>query len=181
MTALRAYALPLLMGLLGGAALLMAWPSPEADAQPAQAVPAAGFDGGGPWHNSPPLTLEQLRGQVVLVEFWTYTCSNCLNVAPYVHQWHARYAPQGLRVIGVHTPEFAYEGLPGNVRKAITRLDITWPVVQDNQYRIWNTWGNRFWPALYLLDRQGRVVYRHYGEGDYARTETEIQRLLASP
>ena len=154
---------------------------PGADAQPAQAVPAAGFDGGGPWHNSPPLTLEQLRGQVVLVEFWTYTCSNCLNVAPYVHQWHARYAPQGLRVIGVHTPEFAYEGLPGNVRRAITRLDITWPVVQDNQYRIWNTWGNRFWPALYLLDRQGRVVYRHYGEGDYARTETEIQRLLASP
>jgi thiol-disulfide isomerase/thioredoxin len=82
---------------------------------------------------------------VVLVEFWTYTCSNCLNVAPYVHQWHARYASQGLRVIGVHTPEFAYEGLPGNVRRAIARLDITWPVVQDNQYRIWNAWGNRFW------------------------------------
>ncbi|CRD55311.1 Putative exported thioredoxin (fragment) [Stenotrophomonas thermophila] len=118
---------------------------------------------------------------MVLVEFWTYTCSNCLNVAPHVHQWHARYASQGLRVIGVHTPEFAYEGLPGNVRKAIARLDITWPVVQDNQYRIWNAWRNRFWPALYLLDRQGRVVYRHYGEGEYARTESEIQRLLASP
>lgn len=181
MGALRVYVLPLLLGLLGGAALLMAWPSPEAGAHPAQAAPAVGFDGGGPWHNSPPLALNQLRGQVVLVEFWTYACSNCLNVAPHVHQWHARYARQGLQVIGVHTPEFAYEGLPGNVRKAIARLDITWPVVQDNQYRIWNAWGNRFWPALYLVDRQGRVVYRHYGEGDYARTESEIQRLLASP
>lgn len=181
MGALRVYVLPLLLGLLGGAAQLMAWPSPEAGAHPAQAAPAAGFDGGGPWHNSPPLALNQLRGQVVLVEFWTYACSNCLTVAPHVHQWHARYARQGLQVIGVHTPEFAYEGLPGNVRKAIARLDITWPVVQDNQYRIWNAWGNRFWPALYLVDRQGRVVYRHYGEGDYARTESEIQRLLASP
>ncbi|MCI1101678.1 redoxin family protein [Stenotrophomonas maltophilia] len=181
MGALRVYVLRLLLGLLGGAALLMAWPSPEAGAHPAQAAPAAGFDGGGPWHNSPPLALNQLRGQVVLVEFWTYACSNCLTVAPHVHQWHARYARQGLQVIGVHTPEFAYEGLPGNVRKATARLDITWPVVQDNQYRIWNAWGNRFWPALYLVDRQGRVVYRHYGEGDYARTESEIQRLLASP
>lgn len=117
--------MPLLLALLGGAALLLAWPGADAGAQPLDAEPMAGFDGGGPWHNSPPLTLKQLRGQVVLVEFWTYTCRNCLNVAPHVHQWHARYASQGLRVIGVHTPEFAYEGLPGNVRKAIARLDIT--------------------------------------------------------
>lgn len=181
MARLRSYTLPLLLALCGGAALLLAWPSPDAGAQPAAVVPPAGFQGGGPWHNSPPLTLQQLRGQVVLVEFWTYTCRNCLNVAPYVHQWHRRYAAQGLQVIGVHTPEFADEGRPGNVRHALQRLDIRWPVVQDNQYRIWNAWGNRFWPALYLIDRRGRVVYRHYGEGDYARTESEIQRLLASP
>ncbi|PSD33243.1 thioredoxin [Stenotrophomonas maltophilia] len=181
MAALRGYALPLLLALLGRSGVVAGMARRGCGAQPLDAEPMAGFDGGGPWHNSPPLTLKQLRGQVVLVEFWTYTCRNCLNVAPHVHQWHACYASQGLRVIGVHTPEFAYEGLPGNVRKAIARLDITWPVVQDNQYRIWNAWRNRFWPALYLLDRQGRVVYRHYGEGDYARTESEIQRLLANP
>ncbi|WMJ71489.1 thioredoxin family protein [Stenotrophomonas sp. 24(2023)] len=181
MRTVRTYAIPLLLAVLGGAALLLAWPSADAGAQPLEAPMAPALAGGGPWHNSPPLELAQLRGKVVLVEFWTYSCINCLHVAPYVHQWHARYAGQGLQVIGVHTPEFGYERLTGNVRDALQRMDITWPVVQDNQYRIWNAWGNRFWPALYLVDRQGRVVYRHYGEGDYARTEAEIERQLALP
>ncbi|MBA8681771.1 redoxin family protein [Stenotrophomonas tumulicola] len=176
---LRSCMLPLLLALASVAVLLAAWASTEAGEHVAVAAPAAGFDGGGSWFNSPPLAMPQLRGKVVLVEFWAYGCINCLRVAPYVQRWHEQHAAGGLVVVGVHTPEFAHEGLASNVQDAVTRLGITYPVVQDNQYRIWNAWGNRFWPALYLIDRKGQVVYRHYGEGGYARTGSEIMRLLA--
>lgn len=159
----------------------LAWP--EAAAQGKGAVTsnlAPDFAGGGPWINSEPLSLPQLRGKVVLVEFWTYSCINCLRVLPHVSQWHQRYAAQGLTVIGVHTPEYGYERVGANVRAAVKRLGVGYPVVQDNGFRIWNAYGNRYWPALYLIDRQGRIVYRHFGEGDYARTEAAIREQLAA-
>lgn len=179
MIGLRIWTLPRVCGLLLGSAVAMAWPAVAAG--PGTPRPAPELVGGGPWINSPPLQLSSLRGKVVLVEFWTYTCANCLRVAPYVVHWQQHYAGQGLVVIGVHTPEFAYERLTANVREATVRLGITYPVVQDNQYRIWNAWGNRFWPVLYLVDRQGRIVYQHIGEGDYATTEARIAALLATP
>lgn len=130
------------------------------------------------WHNSPPLAMAQLRGQVVLVDFWTYSCVNCLNTLPHIKQWHARYRDQGLVVVGVHTPEFAFERDAANVRKAIERLGVEYPVAQDNRYRTWSAWGTRAWPSLYLVDREGRIVFRHVGEGDYERIEREIRRAL---
>jgi thiol-disulfide isomerase/thioredoxin len=153
--------------------------TPAAGVEPAR--PAPEFAGTGQWFNSAPRTMAGLRGKVVLVEFWTYTCINCLHVLPHVKQWHADYARKGLVVVGVHTPEFDEEHDPANVRAAIDRLGVRYPVVQDNDYRTWDAWGNRFWPAVYLIDRTGKVVYRHYGEGDYDLTEARIQQLLASP
>ncbi|WP_372240763.1 redoxin domain-containing protein [Pseudomonas sp. CK-NBRI-02] len=130
------------------------------------------------WINSEPLTLEQLRGQVVLVEFWTYDCVNCQRALPHVQQWHERYRDQGLVVIGVHTPEYAHEQVTANLDEAVGRLGITYPVAQDNDYRTWNAFGNRYRPALYLIDQGGRIVYQHFGEGAYAETETKIRQLL---
>jgi thiol-disulfide isomerase/thioredoxin len=144
-----------------------------------QPTPAPEFAGIGQWINSPPLTMAGLRGKVVLVEFWTYECINCLHVMPQVKQWHERYKDQGLVVVGVHTPEFDEERVTNNVRKAVTQFGIPYPVAQDNDYRTWEAYRNRFWPALYLVDREGRIVYRHYGEGDYAETESRIRQLLA--
>lgn len=139
------------------------------------------FVGTGAWFNSPPLTMAGLRGKVVLVEFWTYGCINCLHVTPHVKRWHADYAKHGLVVVGVHTPEFDEEYDPARVKAAVNRLGITYPVVLDNGYKTWDAYRNRFWPALYLIDRKGNVVYRHYGEGNYDITDAEIRRLLASP
>lgn len=144
------------------------------------AAPVAADINGREWINSAPLSLPKLRGKVVLVEFWTYSCSNCLHVLPYVAQWHERYAGQGLVVIGVHTPEYDYERSSANLRAAVERLQIRFPVVQDNDYRIWNAYANRFWPALYLIDRTGRIVYHHFGEGSYAQTEAAIRAQLAT-
>jgi thiol-disulfide isomerase/thioredoxin len=135
----------------------------------------------GPWFNSPPLSLSQLRGKVVLVEFWTFGCYNCRNVEPYIRQWHARYATDGLVVIGVHTPEFAQEADPKRVRKYLNENGIAYPVVLDNDYAIWNRWSNRYWPAMYLLNKSGEMCYRHFGEGRHAETEARIQRLLREP
>jgi len=161
--------------------IALAWPQAAAQGKGAIASTVApDFAGGGPWINSEPLSLPRLRGKVVLVEFWTYSCINCLRVLPQVSQWHQRYAAQGLTVIGVHTPEYGYERVGANVRAAVKRLGIGYPVVQDNGFRIWNAYGNRYWPALYLIDRQGRIVYRHFGEGDYARTEAAIRQQLAA-
>jgi thiol-disulfide isomerase/thioredoxin len=145
------------------------------------ARPAPEFVGTGAWFNSPPLKMAGLRGKVVLVEFWTFACINCLHVTPHLKQWHARYASQGLVIVGVHTPELDEEYAPENVEAAVRRLGIGYPVVLDNAYRTWNAYRNQYWPALYLVDREGNVVYRHYGEGDYDATEGEIRRLLARP
>ncbi|RDZ27292.1 thioredoxin family protein [Lysobacter silvisoli] len=161
--------------------------SPEVIADPVEpthsspAPVAPEFTGIDRWFNSPPQTLRQLRGKVVLVEFWTYSCINCIRVLPYVKQWHAKYRDQGLVVVGVHTPEYGYEKNPDNVQAAVRRFGITYPVAQDNGYRTWNAYHNRYWPALYLIDQDGRIVYQHFGEGDYATTEATIQRLLARP
>lgn len=153
-------------------------PVPPSPNMPAPQAPE--FTGIEHWLNGPPQSLKQLRGKVVLVEFWTYSCINCLNVMPHVKRWHDTYASQGLTVIGVHTPEFGYEKLPRNVEAAVKRLGVTWPVAQDNAYQTWRAYGNQYWPALYLIDQEGRIVYRHFGEGDYAATEAQIRKLLAS-
>jgi cytochrome c biogenesis protein CcdA/thiol-disulfide isomerase/thioredoxin len=130
------------------------------------------------WLNGPALDMSDLRGKVVLVDFWTYDCINCRNSLPYVNQWARRYADQGLVVIGVHTPEYAFERIVDNVRQAITRLDVRHPVAIDNQYRVWNAFSNHYWPAHYFIDANGRIRYLQVGEGDYARQEGVIQQLL---
>ncbi len=137
------------------------------------------FTGIDHWLNSPPLSMRELRGKVVLVDFWTYSCINCINTLPYVKQWHEKYKDQGLVVVGVHTPEFAFEKSTANVQEAIKRFGIGYPVAQDNAYATWSAFRNQYWPATYLIDAQGRIVYHHYGEGNYAETEAVIQKLLA--
>jgi thiol-disulfide isomerase/thioredoxin len=133
------------------------------------------------WLNSPPLKLEDLRGQVVLVDFWTYTCINCLNHLPHVKEWHEKYKDKGLTVVGVHTPEFAFEKSTRNVKEAVQRLQIKHAVAQDNSYGTWKAFNNQYWPAVYLIDKEGRIVYSHFGEGSYGTTEKKIQALLAEP
>lgn len=133
------------------------------------------------WLNSEPLKLQDLRGKVVLVDFWTYTCINCLNHLPYVKAWHEKYKHQGLVVVGVHTPEFAYEKSTRNVQDAISRLQIHHAVAQDNHYATWKAFNNQYWPAVYLIDKQGKIVYSHFGEGSYGATEKKIQSLLVEP
>jgi cytochrome c biogenesis protein CcdA/thiol-disulfide isomerase/thioredoxin len=131
------------------------------------------------WLNSPPLTAEGLKGKVVLVDFWTYSCINCLRTIPYVRAWSEKYKDQGLTVIGVHAPEFAFEKNVRNVRKAATDLKVDYPVAIDNDYAIWRAFGNQYWPAHYFIDAQGRIRHHHFGEGDYAESERVIQQLLA--
>jgi thiol-disulfide isomerase/thioredoxin len=131
------------------------------------------------WFNSPPLTMKRLRGRVVLVDFWTYTCINCLRTLPYVRAWDERYRAQGLTVVGVHTPEFAFEKLASNVQRAIADKRLHYPVVQDNDFGTWNAFTNQGWPSKFLIDARGRVRYTHLGEGDYAETEAAIRTLLA--
>ncbi|MGC2164397.1 MAG: cytochrome c biogenesis protein DipZ [Gallionella sp.] len=130
------------------------------------------------WFNSPPLTQEGLRGKVVLVDFWTYSCINCLRTLPYVKTWNEKYRDQGLVIIGVHAPEFAFEKDSNNVEKAIRDLGITYPVAMDNDYAIWNAYKNEYWPAHYLIDAQGRIRDEHFGEGKYRETEEMIRTLL---
>jgi thiol-disulfide isomerase/thioredoxin len=130
------------------------------------------------WLISPPLTPGDLRGKVVLVNFWTYTCINWLRQLPYVRAWAEKYQDRGLVVLGVHTPEFDVERDLDNVRRAATDLRVTYPVVVDNDYAIWDAFGNRYWPALYFVDAQGRIRHHRFGEGDYEQSEAIIQRLL---
>ena len=130
------------------------------------------------WINSAPLTLEQLRGKVVLVDFWTYTCVNCIRTFPYLKLWHSRYADDGLVILGIHTPEFEFEKDYTNVLKATQENGIAWPVAQDNDFETWQAYNNRYWPAKYLIDRDGVIRYTHFGEGKYAETENEIRALL---
>ena len=137
------------------------------------------LDGATLWLNSPPLTREQLKGKVVLVDIWTYSCINCIRTIPYVRAWAERYKDQGLVVIGVHSPEFAFEKDPANVRKAVADFGIRYPVAMDNDLAIWRAFDNRYWPAHYLADAQGRIRYHHFGEGKADQTEAAIRALLA--
>ena len=151
----------------------------------AERLPALGrapeFAGTQRWFNTPgdrPLTLAGLRGKVVLVDFWTYTCINCLRTLPYVKAWSERYRRDGLVVVGVHTPEFQFEHDAGNVATAVRQNRIAYPVAQDNEYATWDAWGNQAWPSKYLVDARGKVRYAHIGEGAYAETEAAIRALL---
>ena len=142
--------------------------------------PAPEFTGIERWLNSEPLTLAQLRGRVVLVDFWTYACINCIRTLPHVNRWAELYTPQGLTVVGVHTPEFPFERITGNVEVAMRRQGVKHPVAQDNRYGTWRAYSNQYWPAAYLIDAQGRIRYKHFGEGEYDRTEAVIRALLAA-
>ena len=140
--------------------------------------PAPGFEGGGEWINSAPLDLESLRGKVVVVDFWTYSCINCVRTFPYVRGWAEKYRDAGLVVVGVHTPEFAFEKNPDNVRDAVRRFGLPYPVVLDNDFAIWRAYANRYWPAHYFIDARGHIRHVHYGEGEYEQSEQVIRQLL---
>lgn len=130
------------------------------------------------WFNSEPLTMSGLKGKAVLIDFWTYSCVNCIRTLPYLKEWHKRYADKGFVIVGVHTPEFEFEKEEKNVSKALKDFEIAYPVVMDNDYAIWNLYANRFWPRKFLVNKEGKIVYDHAGEGNYAETEAEIQRAL---
>jgi thiol-disulfide isomerase/thioredoxin len=137
-----------------------------------------GFDGATGWLNSEPLTAADLRGRVVLVNFWTYTCINWLRTLPYVRAWADRYQDHGLTVIGIHTPEFDVEHDLDNVRRAVKDLRVDYPVATDNDYAIWTAFDNHYWPALYFVDAQGQIRHHRFGEGDYQMSEMILQQLL---
>ncbi len=148
----------------------------EPETVAAKAMPS--LAGATQWLNSPPLTSESLRGKVVLVDFWTYSCINCLRTLPYLKAWNEKYRDQGLVIIGVHAPEFAFEKDQRNVEQAIRDLGITYPVAMDNRFAIWNAYKNQYWPAHYLIDAEGKIREQHSGEGAYQETEQMIQTLL---
>jgi thiol-disulfide isomerase/thioredoxin len=163
-----------------GSALIAYWPGSWsiASAEDIAGTPAPEFPAGEPWYNSQPLSLKDLHGKVVLVEFWTRECINCIDVLPHTKALYDRYAKDGLVVVGVHTPEYDEERDPAALREALHHYQITWPVVADNDHRVWNAYGNQYWPAIYLIDQTGKVVYFHLGEGDYATTEQRVRQLL---
>jgi cytochrome c biogenesis protein CcdA/thiol-disulfide isomerase/thioredoxin len=141
--------------------------------------PAPEFEEIALWVNSEPLTLASLRGKVVVLDFWTYSCVNCLRTLPHVKRWYATYRDKGLVIVGVHTPEFSFERVPANVRREVNSLGIEYPVALDNAYGTWNAWGNRYWPAKYFVDRAGHIRFAHFGEGEYEESEEVIRTLLA--
>jgi len=130
------------------------------------------------WFNSTPLTMRQLRGRVVLVDFWDYTCVNCIRTLPYIKEWHSRYIDKGLTVIGVHTPEFVFARYESNVERGIEEFGLTYPIVVDSNFELWEAFANRYWPTKYLIDGEGYLRYAHFGEGAYQETEQTIQELL---
>jgi thiol-disulfide isomerase/thioredoxin len=155
----------------------------EANSTDTASLPPVGkalpeFQGISQWLNSPPLTNSSLKGNVVLIQFWTFACINCQRTLPYIVRWHQQYASQGLKVIGIHTPEFAFERDVNNIKQALQKHQITYPVPIDNDYKTWNAYGNEYWPHLFLADRQGVLRYDHIGEGAYDRTEQTIRQLL---
>jgi cytochrome c biogenesis protein CcdA/thiol-disulfide isomerase/thioredoxin len=162
--------------MTGGRAVMMS-------AQPSTGLPIEGempsLSGATSWLNSRPLSSEELRGKVLLVDFWTYSCINCLRALPYVKTWYAKYKDHGLVVIGVHAPEFAFEKDPANVRHAVTELGVTYPVALDNNYAIWQGFNNQYWPAHYFIDAAGHIRSHHFGEGNYEESEQIVRRLLA--
>jgi thiol-disulfide isomerase/thioredoxin len=162
-------------------ALMAFWPATWTTASAQEIAPgtsAPEFSGHEQWYNSAPLTLNGLRGKVVLVEFWTRECINCIHVLPHTKELYDRYAKDGLVVVGVHTPEYDEERDPAALQAAIRRYQISWPVVADNDSRIWNAYNNRFWPAIYLIDQHGQVVYSYVGEGNYDETDQRVRQLL---
>ncbi len=144
-------------------------------------APAPELAGITTWINSNPLTIDQLKGKVVLIDFWTYSCINCIRTLPYLKQWYDTYKDKGLVIIGVHTPEFEFEKDAGNVKKATERFQILYPVALDNNYKTWQAYSNSYWPAHYLIDKQGIVRQVHFGEGQYMETENAIRNLLGMP
>lgn len=164
-------------GVLGLAAMLVLCGCMRSSSAHAYG-PAPEFVGIEGWLNSPPLSIESLRGKVVLVEFWTHRCINCLHVLPHTVQWHERYKDRGLVVIGIHTPETEEEGEVPGLQATMREMGVRFPVALDNGYATWNAYGNQYWPAYYLVNREGEVVRRHVGEGDYAATEAAIVELL---
>jgi cytochrome c biogenesis protein CcdA/thiol-disulfide isomerase/thioredoxin len=161
--------------MTGGQAMMMS-------GKPSGGLPIEGeipsLNGATGWLNSAPLTSAELRGKVVLVDFWTYSCINCLRALPYVKAWYAKYKDHGLVVIGVHAPEFAFEKDPVNVRRAVGELGVTYPVALDNDYAIWQGFNNQYWPAHYFIDADGHIRGHHFGEGDYEESERTIRQLL---
>ena len=157
------------------APLLHGMPDPPRASVKAELPP---FDGATAWLNSPPLTAAALSGKVVLVDFWTYSCINWARTHPYVRAWAEKYKSHGLVVIGVHTPEFAFEKDIDNVRRAAKDMKVNYPIAIDNDYAIWRAFNNNYWPALYFIDAQGRMRHHHFGEGAYDRSERMIQQLL---
>jgi thiol-disulfide isomerase/thioredoxin len=139
---------------------------------------APNFTGISNWFNSAPLNIANLRGKVVLVDFWTYGCVNCVNTLPHVTELYAKYRDRGLVVVGVHTPEFPFERSAANVQAALKRHGITYPVAQDNDSQTWNAFGNQYWPAQYIIDQSGKIVFQHAGEGQYEQMDRAIARLL---
>lgn len=139
---------------------------------------APDFIAGGDWFNSKPLSIQSLKGKVVLVDFWTYTCINCIRTLPYLKSWYSKYEKNGFVIVGIHTPEFAFEKDSNNVKVAIADFQIKYPVMQDNDYATWGSYNNRYWPAHYLIDKNGKIRYTHFGEGEYDKTEEMIQKLL---
>jgi cytochrome c biogenesis protein CcdA/thiol-disulfide isomerase/thioredoxin len=173
-------------GTVGALAAATAHGEAEARASSGERLPVLGaapeFRGNQEWFNTPggrALSLRELRGEVVLVDFWTYTCINCIRTLPYLKAWDERYGEDGLTVVGVHTPEFPFEREAGNVADAIEQNGLGYAVAQDNEYATWSAYGNEYWPAKYLIDAQGRVRYTHFGEGEYEETEAAIRELLA--
>jgi thiol-disulfide isomerase/thioredoxin len=150
----------------------------NAGAVASNAAPAPELTGIVQWINSRPLKLRQLRGKVVLVDFWTYSCVNCLRTLPHLKAWDSTYRKDGLVIIGVHAPEFAFERVPSNVRTAVRKLGIRYPVALDNDFATWRAYANEYWPAKYLIDRTGRLRFHHFGEGDYGHIESLIRRYL---
>jgi len=144
-----------------------------------QNIKAPALIEGGEWVNSEPLVLKDLQGRVVLIDFWTYTCINCIRTLPYLKSWHEKYKDDGLVIIGVHTPEFEFEKNPDNLKAAINDYELSYPIMQDNDYSTWKAYRNRYWPAKYLIDKDGYIRYTHFGEGAYDETEKVIQMLLS--
>ena len=164
----------LLMPVLGSRNAAAQAPGPDGMLK----IPAPELPEKQKWLNSPPLTMAKLRGKVVLIDFWEYTCVNCIRTMPYLKAWNDKYKDKGLVIIGVHTPEFKFAKEEANVAEAVKGFGLTYPIIVDSNYDVWNTYGNRFWPAKYLIDAQGNVRSYHFGEGGYEATEAKLQALL---
>ena len=179
---LAATASMFVLGLIGAASLGIGGETARDTTAPIAVAAAHGtapeFTGIGRSFNSAPLNMAELRGKVVLVNFWTYGCVNCINALPHVVALNAKYRDRGLVVVGVHTPEFPFERSASNVQAALKRHGITYPVAQDNDSKTWNAWRNQYWPAQYIIDQSGKIVFQHAGEGQYEQIDRTVARLL---